>query len=191
MLFFIFLGNNFYMKKFIIFVMCLFVVLSIIGLCYNKNYTSLSNSDYLRIHIRANSNSDIDQDIKYVIKDKIVDYLAPKLASCKTKDEVICLVQNEKLSLENLTDKILAENNFNYCAKIKLDTEKFPTRTYDGYTLESGIYDAMIVELGSASGNNWWCVIYPPLCFTNFSDAETTKIVYKSKILEIIKQFFS
>mgnify|MGYP002521854701 CR=1 FL=1 len=79
----------------------------------------------------------------------------------------------------------------NYKSNIKIDREVFPTRTYEGYTLESGIYDAIIVELGSAKGNNWWCVIYPPLCFTNYSSANNQSVVYKSKIWGIIKQFFS
>lgn len=179
------------MKKFFIMVLTSFVVITIIAFSSNLNYNTLKNSDYLRIHIRANSNSQTDQNVKYLIKDKFVDYLAPRLSDCASKKDVLELVLAQKSLLENLADEILKQNNFDYKSNVKIASEQFPTRTYEGYTLESGVYDAIIVELGSASGNNWWCVIYPPLCFTNFSCAENMKIVYKSKILEIIKQFFS
>ena len=64
--------------------------------------------------------------------------------------------------------------------------ERFPTRVYEGVTLAAGVYDALILELGSGEGDNWWCVVYPPLCFTGGS----VNVVYRSKIAQIIRQFF-
>ena len=69
-------------------------------------------------------------------------------------------------------------------------SEYFPTRCYDDVVLESGEYDSLIVELGSGTGDNWWCVAYPPLCFVNATDDGTENVVYRSKLLEIIKSFF-
>ncbi len=166
------------------------VCLLVIGFCF-CGQKSPSNADYLRIHIRANSNSDVDQSIKYKIKDEFVQYLTPKIALCKTKADVVNVICNQTTNLQNLADGTLKQAGLNYKSNIKIDREVFPTRTYEGYTLESGIYDAIIVELGSAKGNNWWCVIYPPLCFTNYSSANNQSVVYKSKIWGIIKQFFS
>ena len=179
------------MKKIFIFTIILVVLLSILGLClpYKTNQVK-SNADYLRIHIRANSNSEIDQEVKYLIKDEFVNYLTPKIAFCKSKQDVVNVVEQEYENLKNLADDVLLKNNFNYTSNVTIKTEMFPTRSYEGYTLNSGVYDALIVELGEAQGNNWWCVIYPPLCFTNYSSSNFTSVVYKSKIWEIIKKFF-
>ena len=179
------------MKK--VFIVCLCAILSFIAVgffCKSNDSKVLQNSDYLRIHIRANSNLQKDQDVKYDIKDAIVEFLTPKIAECTTKQQVVDLICNNKKQLENLANNLLNQKGFDYTANIKIDSEVFPTRTYEGYTLQSGVYDAIIVELGSATGNNWWCVVYPPLCFVNYCDSSNQNVVYKSKIWEIIKQFF-
>lgn len=192
MLFFCIFGNYQFMKKFFIFCLFAILVLFVIGVnVTSENNGGFSNSDYLRIHIRANSNSAIDQNIKYKIKDYIVEILTPKLANCNTKQQVVSMISNERLTIENAVNLILKNNNFDYKSHIKINQEAFPTRTYEGYTLESGVYDAIIVELGEATGDNWWCVIYPPLCFVNGSSTTSNNIVYKSKIWEIINQFFN
>ena len=193
MLFLIFFAKNLFMKKIFWILFLLIISISIVGILFfsSNNYSSKSNADYLRIHIRANSNSEIDQNIKYKVKDALVEYLTPKISNCKTKRDVEYLVEYEKQSLEKVANDILKQSGFDYVSNIKICSEIFPTRTYEGYTLESGIYDAVIVELGKAEGNNWWCVIYPPLCFTNYSSSNIQSIVYKSKIWEIISQFFS
>ena len=178
------------MKKIFLTLILIVLALFVCGFVFKNNDAELTNADYLRIHIRANSNSDVDQKIKYEIKDSIVEYLTPKVADCLSKSDVVFMINREIKNLENVANKVLNDKNFDYTAKIKINSEMFPTRTYEGWTLESGIYDALIVELGTAEGNNWWCVIYPPLCFTNYTGKNATSIVYKSKILEIIKKFF-
>ena len=112
------------------------------------------------------------------------------IANCDTKKDVIETIENKKSALKNLADSILIDEGFEYVANVKINNEYFPTRSYQTYTLESGFYDAVIVELGSAEGNNWWCVLYPPLCFVNYTAESFAGVVYKSRILEIIKSFF-
>ena len=85
--------------------------------------------------------------------------------------------------MTSLANQVLAKNGFNYKATVAVRNEEFPTRVYEDLTLESGYYDALIVELGRAKGDNWWCVVYPPMCFTG----NESGIIYKSKILEIIQ----
>ena len=148
----------------------------------NKNYYE----EYLRIHIRANSNLSCDQDIKYKIKDEIVDFLTPVISSCKTKSDFENKLKQNLKNIECIANKILAQNSFDYISHARIDNEYFPVRSYDNLTLENGYYDALIVELGSGEGDNWWCVVYPPLCFLN-SNAD---YVYKSRIAEIIKKYF-
>lgn len=174
------------MKK----ILCiLFVIVAIIIGALILPKTS-DNYDYLRLHIRANSNSTVDQNIKYEIKDSLVEFLTPYLCDVKSKDEAVDIVEKLSPSMENICQKVLLENGFSYSVNVKINNEYFPTRTYSNTTLESGYYDAVIVELGDAVGDNWWCIMYPPLCFVNNFE-NTTQINYKSKIVEWFKALFN
>ena len=159
------------------------IVLSGIGLW---SYKPQTHSEYLRIHIRANSNLDCDQQVKYLVKDKIVSFLTPYIAECNTKQKAEKMLENNLNAIQNVAEQVLRQNGFDYSAKVQVRKEQFPTRIYDGVRLESGVYDALIVELGSGKGDNWWCVVYPPLCFTESGQG----YYYKSKILYIINDFF-
>lgn len=143
-----------------------------------------STVEYLRIHIRANSNDEEDQAVKYKVKSAVIEYLTPYVSECENKSQTIRLINSKKNSLEEIANKILLQNGFNYKSKVGVKNELFPTRVYENCTLEEGFYDAIIIELGEAKGDNWWCVVYPPLCFT-----ATKNVKYKSKILEIINNF--
>ncbi len=144
-------------------------------------------TEYLRIHVRANSNGDIDQAIKYTVKDKVVEYLTPYIAECDTKQKAQTLLESHISGIERVANQTLKGAGFKYTAKATVKKEEFPTRVYGELELESGIYDALILELGSGAGDNWWCVVYPPLCFTGDAGAG---VVYRSKILSIISDFF-
>ena len=139
--------------------------------------------EYIRIHVRANSDDEKDQSVKYEIKDATVSALTPLVAKCKSREDAFDAIKKSEKLIEETADKILAERGFSYTSAVKVENEKFPTRVYDDVTLPCGYYDAVIVELGKAEGKNWWCVVYPPLCFTNGD------VKYKSKIAEIIKEF--
>jgi len=145
--------------------------------------------DYLRLHIRANSNSAVDQKVKYEIKDDLVEYLTPYLCNVSSKEKAISYINSLKPSIERRCIEILRSKGFNYSVNVKIDNEYFPTRTYSNTTLESGYYDAVIVELGDAIGDNWWCVMYPPLCFMNKNE-NNTQINFKSKIVEWFQSLF-
>lgn len=170
------------MKKFCISLALLSIIFVtvIAGTTYKGN-----SAEYLRIHIRANSNSQIDQQVKYSVKEALVSYLTPFVAECNDYDSAIKTLTEQKSALEKVADKVLNQNGFDYKSEVVVRNELFPTRVYGGFTLEEGFYDALIVNLGEAQGDNWWCVVYPPLCFTG----NQTQIKYKSKILEIIKEF--
>lgn len=173
------------MKTFCIsFLTCAIILLSVIGIFPAKES---QNTEYLRIHIRANSNLESDQEVKYLVKEKLVYYLTPLLAECKTKENAEMELKNQLDNIERLSDEVLTEKGYSYKSKAILREELFPTRTYDNLTLQSGFYDALIVELGDGKGDNWWCVVYPPLCFVESGHG----YVYKSKIAEIIKDFFT
>ena len=145
-----------------------------------------AQSDYLRIHVRANSNSQYDQSIKYAVKDKIVAFITPYVAQCSTKERAMEVVGALTDEIEEVCDGALSSLGVSYRSAAEIREEYFPTRVYDGATLEAGVYDALIVELGEGTGDNWWCVVYPPLCFTSGS----ADVKYRSIILDIIDKFF-
>ncbi len=147
-------------------------------------FSQQNKQEYIRIHVRANSNLSVDQNVKYEIKDKIVSDLIPQVANCNTREDFVVIINNNLNNLEQIANDVLQEKGFSYGAKVKFCQENFPTRSYDGVVLESGVYDSIIVELGTAEGDNWWCVVYPPLCFISNNSQD---ILYKSRILEILK----
>jgi len=146
--------------------------------------------DYLRVHIRANSNDSIDQVVKYLVKDEVVKFITPYLIECDTKQKSIRTINGLLDDIELVCDNVLMDNGFKYTSKARVCEEYFPTRTYDNVTLESGVYDALIIELGSGSGDNWWCVVYPPLCFVNKSETDAQNIQYQSYLMKIIKKYY-
>ena len=173
------------MKKIIIGVILLIALTAIIVALPDGN----ANADFLRIHIRADSNSTADQTVKYAVKSAVVDYLTPYLADAHSKSEAMKVVKARLKGVEEVCDGVLAANGFPYRSRARLCEEEFPDRTYGDLTLEQGVYDALIIELGSGSGNNWWCVVYPPLSFVNGESDGTNKITYKSKLMEIINEW--
>ena len=178
------------MKKVcIIFHLSIIISLTVYGFSSRQVWQSATQNDtsgYLRIHVRADSNDEDAQAIKYQVRDGIVEYLTPLVAQYDTKEQALIGIRQHLSKIEKVAESILCKNGFAYGATVRLERETFPTRVYGEYTLPAGEYTALIVQLGSGKGDNWWCVIYPPLCFT----APTGQnVIYKSKIAEIIRRW--
>lgn len=144
-----------------------------------------SKEGYLRIHIRANSNLEVDQNVKYKVKEAVVNFLTPVVSNCKSANEAMKVVNNNLENISEVATNVLSAQGFNYKAKAVLKDEYFPTRNYGDLVLEDGYYDALIVNLGDGKGENWWCVVYPPLCFLGEGEGN---VVYKSLFKEIIEK---
>ena len=162
----------------------LLIIIIVTVACGSGTNVSADRSVYLRMHIRANSNSEEDQRVKYLVRDAVVACLTPIVADCTSKEQVAERISAKKRSIEYVADEILSSNGFSYKSELKIDSELFPTRIYEDLTLEGGYYDAVILGLGEAKGDNWWCVVYPPLCFTSGENVR-----YRSKIIELIEEF--
>ncbi len=169
------------MKKTIIIAVCAILFLSL-GLALFIPSTS-SKQGFLRIHIRANSNSSVDQNIKYIVKESVVEYLTPLVKDCESVNEAMKVVNDNLDGISKVATSVLKQHGFDYGAKAVLKDEYFPTRNYGDLVLENGYYDALIVNLGDGAGENWWCVVYPPLCF--LGEGQGT-VKYKSLFKEII-----
>jgi len=170
------------MKNFSIVLVCLMSML-FVG-------CGLSEKEIIRIHIRANSNSECDQEVKLCVRDKVVDFITPLIAECLSSEEVKeCLTDNLS-QIEDVADCELRKNGFKYLSRARINNEYFPTRKYGDKIFPADYYDALIIELGSGKGDNWWCVAYPPLCFVGYENGNSGNIQYRSKLVELINNFF-
>ncbi|MCL2756390.1 MAG: stage II sporulation protein R [Firmicutes bacterium] len=147
-----------------------------------------TNTEFLRLHIRANSNSQEDQAIKHVIRQEVIDAFTPIFSTVTSRDQAMTVLGTSLSTFEDVANRVLSDNGFDYRARASLRNEHFPTRSYNGFVLTEGFYDALIIELGSGSGDNWWCVIYPPLCFLNNNIGGERGVVYRSRLQEIIRR---
>jgi len=148
------------------------------------------SESFLRLHIRANSNSRADQEIKYYVKDHVVDFLTPIIINTSNFNQVKQTLQNNLRNIERFVNSILSQRGFNYTSRVLIANEFFPTRSYGNHVLPANFYDALIIELGAGLGNNWWCVVYPPLCFIGNGNAYSNNFRYRSRILDMINNFF-
>ena len=143
------------------------------------------NDDYLRIHITANSNSDFDKNIKYKVKDAVVDFLIPMLGDVKDKESAEILLKDNLQKIEAVANDALCRFGVKYNAQVTLVEEKIPTRVYDDFSLQSGVYQSLKIDLGQAKGDNWWCVVFPAVCFTSSKNPQNLE--YISKIWDTIQ----
>lgn len=173
------------MKKFIAIAAALLAAAGAAAFAKNFEKNGGAETDYLRIHVRANSNDQADQSVKYAVKDEVVEFITPYAAQCVDKQRAMHIVGGLLTEIEGVCDRVLRERGFSYKSKASVRAEQFPTRVYGDVTLENGLYDALIIELGSGTGDNWWCVIYPPLCFTSGA----APVQYRSAIADIINKF--
>lgn len=167
------------MKK-IIYVILIIVMILVVS----KPRYDLSG-DMVRFRVIPHSNSSKD----ILIKEKVVNELSTLLFK-DTNDinETRNNVVNNLDKINNSIDKVFSENNYNLKYKVKYGMNYFPSKEYNDIRFEAGNYESLVVEIGEAKGNNYWCILYPPLCMVDYE--KDTKIEYKSKIIEILSNLF-
>lgn len=123
----------------------------------------------LRLHILAHSDSAYDQQIKLELRDVVAEYLEKELAGCTDKQQAMVRLQDCLPLVQRLCEVRLASLGVDYGARIYLETADFPSIDYNGLIFAAGEYDALRVVLGQGQGHNWWCVLFPPLCFVDLA----------------------
>lgn len=118
----------------------------------------------VRLHVLANSDSEEDQALKLKVRDRILACTEPILESAADRLEAEGLLRGQLLELERIAGEEIAANGYDYPVSIRLEDTVFPTREYEGFTLPAGKYLALRVVIGQGEGQNWWCVVFPPLC---------------------------
>lgn len=121
----------------------------------------------IRFHVRANSDSDSDQQLKLEVKNKVITYLKPILAESKSINESRQILENHQQDIKELADSTLRELGSNQTTNVYFERCYFPMKSYGDVTFPPGEYEAFRIDIGESCGKNWWCVLYPPLCFVD------------------------
>ena len=152
-------------KMVIILSFLIFAYTSICAFSYAQTVSQELSDSVFRLHVIANSNSTEDQNLKYIVRDNLIKYMNNICGNCSDKEEAIKLVNENIPNFQKIAEDTIKENGFNYPVSIEIGNFEFPTKTYGDISLPAGYYDALKVEIGEAKGQNWWCVMFPPLCF--------------------------
>ena len=168
-----------------ILVLSLIAVMSIMSISISGEVKKISTAseDYknklIRFHVIANSDSDEDQNLKLKVRDAVIDYLQPKLELSSSIEESETIIKSEYKELENISKNIVLENGYKYDISVGIDYSTFPTKQYSNVVLPAGEYKALRIIIGEGKGKNWWCVMFPPLCFvdeqSSIIDTDTDK----------------
>ncbi len=141
---------------------------------FNSDNSSEAYKDKLiRLHVLANSDSPEDQELKLKVRDKIIADMNDKLRNSKSIDETREIVKNNIEEIKGIALKEIEFNEKDYQVSVSLDKQNFPTKSYGGFTLPAGEYEALRVVIGDGKGQNWWCVMFPPLCFIDITNGLT------------------
>lgn len=156
-------------KMVILLSILLFIYTSICAISYAQNISTEIANSVFRLHVIANSDSKEDQDLKYKVRDNLLKYMNEICKNCSTKEEAISLAEKNKENFKQIAINTIKSEGFSYNVNINIGNFEFPTKDYGDISLPAGLYDALRVEIGEAKGQNWWCVMFPPLCFVDIS----------------------
>ena len=123
-----------------------------------------------RLHIVANSDSDADQALKMKVKDKIISFSSGLYDNCENVQDAIKVSQDNVYNFKQIAQKVIAFYDYDYDTKVYVTKEFFPTRKYDNFTLPAGEYDCLKIIIGEGKGHNWWCVMFPEVCVSAYSE---------------------
>ena len=151
----------------ITFLLSLFIFISAIS--YVDAVSEDIASSVFRLHVIANSDSKEDQELKLKVRDELLSYMNTLSKNCTSKEEVIKLAKEHQEEFQQIAEEVIQENGFHYSVQIEIGSSDFPTKTYGDISFPAGSYDALKVQIGEAKGQNWWCVMFPPLCFVDVS----------------------
>ena len=157
------------LKMVIILSLLLYIYISICAFSYAQTTSYDISNSVFRLHVLANSDSKEDQELKYMARDALLDYMNTLCQDINSKEDAILMVENHKSEFENIALNVIHEQGFSYSVNINIGNFNFPTKTYGDISLPAGMYDALRVEIGNSNGQNWWCVMFPSLCFIDIS----------------------
>lgn len=170
-----------------------FLVLLFLFICYtfvcafsyaNTVSEDLSNNVF-RLHILANSDSEEDQNLKLLVRDNVLSYMKEIASNVSSKEEVVKLLDSHLDDFHDIAHDTIVNAGYDYDVHLSIGKFDFPTKVYGDISLPAGMYDALRIEIGDAEGHNWWCVMFPTLCFVDVSSGsldEDSKEILESSL---------
>lgn len=155
---------------------------------WNEDLKEILSSKLIRFHVIANSDSVEDQTLKLKVRDKVLDYVSPLLKKSNSIEESRIILKKEDDNIKDLALKVIRENGFDYKIQTTLSRENFPVKSYGNITLPQGEYEAYRIIIGSGRGQNWWCVMFPPLCFVDITKSETSSKETESEMKKVLNE---
>ncbi len=200
------------MKRTVLFLLAAFLLVSVISVLPIHGEGAIYDS-VIRLHVLANSDSDEDQRLKLAVRDALLAKTRVLLAGVKTRDGAEDILEDSLEVLTATASEVVAREGYDYPVRILLGEEKYPTRRYENLAFPAGEYLSMRVLIGEGAGENWWCVLFPPLCLSAatakseaeeaflsagltgeqyriITDSENAKYRLRFKILEVAKELF-
>lgn len=160
-------------------VFILILSLSVTGCIFTarpfKSNANSTKEKLIRFHVIANSDSKEDQRVKLEIRDAILNKMGPVLSKNDEKEESVETIEKNLKEIEKVANEILQKERKKYSARAEIGEFSFPVKSYGEITLPAGRYTALRVVLGDGGGKNWWCVMFPPLCFIDITKGLTTE----------------
>ncbi len=150
-------------------ILLLFIYTTINAISYVEAVSTDISDSVFRLHVIANSDSNEDQALKYKVRDNLLKYMNNICRNCASKQEAINLVTKHQEEFKQVALDTIKKEGYSYNVKINIGNFEFPTKQYGDISLPAGYYDALRVEIGEAKGRNWWCVMFPSLCFIDVS----------------------
>ena len=156
--------KNIKIKRFLVSLLIGVMAASVVTSRAQKTMADITGN-VVRLHILANSNSETDQQLKLKVRDDISTFLAPLLEDSQSVEQTKYIISQNIKNIEEEAQKSIKKHGYTYSATAVLDKFDFPQKNYENVTLPAGKYDALRITMGKGAGKNWWCVLYPQLCF--------------------------
>lgn len=169
------------------------IVLSVLIIILVSNTTTddlIIPDESIRVRVIANSNSATDQAIKKIVRDEISKEITVLLEDVTNIEDARQVIKDNIDAIDKRVKNVLLENNYNDKYAINYGYNFFPSKKYKGVVYKEGYYESVVVTLGNGDGNNWWCVLFPPLCLMETNQDNLDEVEYKSFIKEIIDKYF-
>ncbi len=163
------------------------VLINILYISEEAEALERRGENLIRFHVLANSDSPEDQELKLKVRDKVIAAMSEELEKSKDVDETRAILEENLKRIEIVAKEEIEKNGKKYDVKASLGEHTFPTKRYGDVVFPAGIYEALRVEIGEAKGQNWWCVMFPPLCFVDVKHGltdEATKAELKNALTE-------
>lgn len=144
--------------------------------------TQSDPSQLIRFHVIANSDSEEDQQLKYAVRDAVLTKVAPRLAQSGSLSESREMIVGMEAELLQISQQVVQDWGKNEVVTFDYGMFTFPTKSYGNIVLPGGEYEAVEIKIGKAEGANWWCVLYPPLCFVNVEESTAVPVDGKAAV---------